>query len=565
MAPNMFNHSRSQSSMIRLIITLFISWYFRTTVPTAIQMSVGLLESGPYSDAPVQFIVQMPFDGRFIFDASATPFFQDITSISAVNSLGVSLPEAINNPILDVPNTLIEDFNVTLTAKSGTTGTYQVLFRPESANPTPGNLLCNVYILYNTFVCIPVAPTRDPSSPTKNPTTAPTNMPSSTPSSAPTHPSDEPTLSPSRAPFSAPTDNPTPLPTHGPSILPSSGPTAETSPSPSRSPSIEASTQDPTPASSLHPISAATSVPTIYPTTSLPTTKHPTIAPTGVPSNDPSPSSSLYATTTSTISLTNYTISISFHSCEQDDEIHDCDVNKTRITSHINTILIAYVDYDSKILSTDVMDNEVVIILSIAMDESHSLFSETISNTIENELEDEYGDIEVIVKETNNRDDTTPTKKDESWSVIVWIIIVVVSLGLVITMICCFHMERRKHVPNNQDEKVANNNEELSGNRAHKVNDDNKNQGEKAKLNVRRLPIYNAKLVLEGSAKVTRESNTDIENVPNNNILQEIEGDGENKVEMNDDNKIEMGYTYEGPQDKDDADCHSDVLKTVYL
>eukprot|EP01083_Nonionella_stella_P039710 108028_1 len=191
MAPNMFNHSRSQSSMIRLIITLFISWYFRTTVPTAIQMSVGLLESGPYSDAPVQFIVQMPFDGRFIFDASATPFFQDITSISAVNSLGVSLPEAINNPILDVPNTLIEDFNVTLTAKSGTTGTYQVLFRPESANPTP-------------------APTRDPSpSPTKNPTSHPTNVPTLSPS-------DEPTSSPSRVPSSAPSDEPSTLPTPSP-------------------------------------------------------------------------------------------------------------------------------------------------------------------------------------------------------------------------------------------------------------------------------------------------------------------------------------------------------------
>eukprot|EP01083_Nonionella_stella_P296558 1007451_1 len=251
-----------------------------TTTPTMRpthhgQMPVGVPQTGPYSDAPVEFIVQMPFDGRFIFDASATSFYQDITSISAVDSLGVSLPGAIDNPILDVPNTVIEDYTVTLTAKPGTTGTYQVLFRPESANPTP-------------------APTRDPSpGPTKNPTPDPTNVPSTTPSSEPTtSPSDEPTSSPTRVPSSAPsdepsssptdkpsrlpTDNPTTVPTPGPSPFPSKVPTAEPSLSPSRSPS-----DDPTPSPTLGPSDIPSEEPTLGPTP-LPSSK-----PTNPPSDEP--------------------------------------------------------------------------------------------------------------------------------------------------------------------------------------------------------------------------------------------------------------------------------------
>eukprot|EP01083_Nonionella_stella_P106019 305362_1 len=121
-------------------------------------------------------------------------------------------------------------------------------------------------------------------------------------------------------------------------------------------------------------------------------TKSITTPPSDSPTNEPSTSPSKYpfqnieavaTNATYPIWSTNYTVSILFHSCEQEDGLHACDINKTTITSQINAILIAYYDYSTKIISSDIINNEVVIILSIAMDEHSSLIGDAIANDIE--------------------------------------------------------------------------------------------------------------------------------------------------------------------------------------
>eukprot|EP01083_Nonionella_stella_P228664 810163_1 len=80
------------------------------------------------------------------------------------------------------------------------------------------------------------------------------------------------------------------------------------------------------------------------------------------------------------------------------------------MTSQIDMILVAYIDYNPRILSTDIINNEVAIILSLEMDEYNSL----IGDAIENELQEEYDDdVEVIVKETNDGNDIESTKPNE--------------------------------------------------------------------------------------------------------------------------------------------------------
>eukprot|EP01083_Nonionella_stella_P060367 157664_1 len=95
--------------------------------------------------------------------------------------------------------------------------------------------------------------------------------------------------------------------------------------------------------------------------TSSPTSPYPTtfLTPTSLPSVHRYPTVS-----TITVPYSNYTISILFD-CEPEDVVHACDINKTTITRQITAILVAYIDYNTAILSTDTINNEVVIILSI--------------------------------------------------------------------------------------------------------------------------------------------------------------------------------------------------------
>eukprot|EP01083_Nonionella_stella_P060366 157663_1 len=216
-----------------------------------------------------------------------------------------------------------------------------------------------------------LSPSRDPSTPTLNPSVTPTQMPS-TPTSNPllnptSTPTELPTLSPSRDP-STPTLNPSVTPTQMPStptsnplLNPTSTPTELPTLSPSRDPSSIPTTIPSRP--SITPTKSPTNPPSSDPTNNP--IKFPTISPSHDPSSEPSPFATRYPTVpTINAPYSNYTISISFD-CGQEDVVHDCDINKTTITRQITAILVAYIDYNTAILSTDTINNEVVIILSI--------------------------------------------------------------------------------------------------------------------------------------------------------------------------------------------------------
>eukprot|EP01083_Nonionella_stella_P285360 971297_1 len=125
-------------------------------------------------------------------------------------------------------------------------------------------------------------------------------------------------------------------------------------------------------------VSPITVEPSVSQSTAAPTTHRPTASPiTGHPSEPTEPTAS---PSTKSIIGTNHTISIVFHSCVS---VHSCDINKTTITNQIDAIIVAYIDYNTQILSTEIMNNEVVIILAIGMDEYNSLLGQRISDRIE--------------------------------------------------------------------------------------------------------------------------------------------------------------------------------------
>eukprot|EP01083_Nonionella_stella_P228666 810168_1 len=111
------------------------------------------------------------------------------------------------------------------------------------------------------------------------------------------------------------------------------------------------------------------------------------------------------------------------------------------MTSQIDMILVAYIDYNPRILSTDIINNEVAIILSLEMDEYNSL----IGDAIENELQEEYDDdVEVIVKETNDGNDIESTKPNEYSFIMLVVIICVLILCFAVCSICFIRLKRRK-------------------------------------------------------------------------------------------------------------------------
>eukprot|EP01083_Nonionella_stella_P188546 695212_1 len=329
--------------------------------------------------------------------------------------------------------------------------------------------------------------------------------------------------------------------------MPTSAPTT-----PTRMPTI-APTYAPTP---------QTSSPTSAPTTHFPTSA-PTV-PTRVPSSPPTgiwtPSPSQYPTAEHTGPSTKYTVSISFHNCEQENEADDCDINQTTITSEVNAVLVAYIDYDTKILSTDIINNEVVIVLSIGMDGYNPLIGERMSDRIENELERTYGDdIDVIVKRTDDANDTGPTKENDSLGVIVSVVIGMVILISIATI--RYRRHKRKHVliQNNQsmvqkeleqDAKVANNN---SINEVEQMDDKedsieslyanrNDKSGRRTTGDDQLRSMSDALNKVPLDLLVTKR---DIETIGvDDQVLEEREG--EKKGHMNNDKQVEMEYTQEG-------------------
>eukprot|EP01083_Nonionella_stella_P147123 463718_1 len=236
-----------------------------------------------------------------------------------------------------------------------------------------------------------LSPSRDPSTPTLNPSVTPTQMPS-TPTSNPllnptSTPTELPTLSPSRDP-STPTLNPSVTPTQMPStptsnplLNPTSTPTELPTLSPSRDPSSIPTTIPSRP--SITPTKSPTNPPSSDPTNNP--IKFPTISPSHDPSSEPSPFATRYPTVpTINAPYSNYTISILFD-CEPEDVVHACDINKTTITRQVSAIIVAYIDpyYNTALLSTDIINDEVVIILSIQTDEYNSLIGEAIGDRIE--------------------------------------------------------------------------------------------------------------------------------------------------------------------------------------
>eukprot|EP01083_Nonionella_stella_P174510 605172_1 len=226
------------------------------------------------------------------------------------------------------------------------------------------------------------------------------------------------------------TSDPTTAPSANPSGSPSRYPTSGPSESPSSDPSKSPIASNPSSAPGV-----STSQPTVYPSTN----------PSRYPSFSPIASTPMPSVPPTIVEIaTNYTISIVFHHCEQDEDIQ-CDINKTTIT---NAILVAYIDYNTQILNTDIMNNEVIVILSVQMDKQNALIGETISDSIEKELEDEYGDgIGVTVKETNDTEDVhdEPTKANDgtlSTILVITAVVVAVAIALVIYRVRFSHPKR---------------------------------------------------------------------------------------------------------------------------
>eukprot|EP01083_Nonionella_stella_P134776 410000_1 len=307
------------------------------------------------------------------------------------------------------PNNTAADASINITTKGPT-------YTPITGNPSS----------------FPSAvPSFYPSSNTQNTTPPTTGNPTfQSPTSQPTSSTGEPSSTPTGGPSSTPTDRPSSTPTTGePSATPTSGP------------------------SSTPTTGKPSSTPTFYPT----------FSPTRLP---------ISSTGRSDTITTEYTISITFLDCGKEDAVNACDINKTTMANEIDAILVAYIDCDTDILSTDIINNEVVIILSITMDEHNSLIGERISNRIENELEAAYGDdIDVIVKRPDDANDTEQTKENDflGVNVIVLVVIGIAILILIAAILYCFFIgrSRHKHAQDTQsmvqkeleqDTTVANNN-----------------------------------------------------------------------------------------------------------
>eukprot|EP01083_Nonionella_stella_P004555 13196_1 len=356
------------------------------------------------------------------------------------------------------------------------------------------------------------------------------------------HPSYYPSYNPSYPPSSHPsytpiTGHPSSFPSAVPSFYPSSN-TQNTTPPTTANPTFQSPTSHPT-SSTGEP----SSTPTVYPTLApILQTIAPSFTSTRLPTSPTGRSDAI---------TTMYTISITFPNCGKEDAINACDINKTTMANQI----VAYIDYDTSILSTDIINNEVVVIVSITMDEYNSLIGETISDRIENELERTYGDdIDVIVKRTDDANDTGPTKENDSLGVIVSVVIGMVILISFATIL--YRRHKRKHVliQNNQsmvqkeleqDAKVANNN---SINEVEQMDDKedsieslyanrNDKSGRRTTGDDQLRSMSDALNKVPLDLLVTKR---DIETIG----VEEREG--EKKGHMNNDKQVEMEYTQEG-------------------
>eukprot|EP01083_Nonionella_stella_P130631 396471_1 len=163
---------------------------------------------------------------------------------------------------------------------------------------------------------------------------------------------------------------------------------------------------------SNHPSSIPTSDPTSSPTspTNIPTrqTNNPTANPSKYPSSSPirpidistsqtnhpsflSSTQQDSALLTTAVAEAIYAVSIEIVACENELKGADCGVsmNETTIMKQINHILVA-LDYDVRVLSTDILDNNVILRVSVTTNEEIDL-----DRDIEREFEREYTDYDI--------------------------------------------------------------------------------------------------------------------------------------------------------------------------
>eukprot|EP01083_Nonionella_stella_P318097 1160997_1 len=245
-------------------------------------------------------------------------------------------------------------------------------------------------------------PSENPSSnPTDNPSFSPSFVPSSSPTQPPSlYPTNDPTRSPttagatqqpSKAPLPTPTLSPTSNPSFSPSFIPSSSPTQPPSLSPTRSSSVP--TADPSKSPSKHPV--------IQPTTA-PTKTPPSEYPTATPTSNPIKADAV---------VTNYEISFEITSCE--DQETECQLDE-EIIEEVTEVIKATIGAETEdgivdVISVEIVDDDLVIRLSVMTDPTQALKPGYITSHIEKEVEgndnlDQLGEVEVEEKDPEFND-----------------------------------------------------------------------------------------------------------------------------------------------------------------
>eukprot|EP01083_Nonionella_stella_P169582 575343_1 len=266
-----------------------------------------------------------------------------------------------------------------------------------------------------------VHPTNLPSMPPTNvPSIHPTNVPSVLPTDVPSmRPTSVPSAHPTNLPSIPPTDVPSMRPANVPSIHPSSDPTTGATKQPSKAP-LHVPTLSPT----FIPSSSPTQPPSLSPTrsSSVPTadpskspSKHPVIQPTTAPTKTP-PSEYPTATPTSNpikadAVVTNYEISFEITSCE--DQETECQLDE-EIIEEVTEVIIATIGEETEdgivdVISVEIVDDDLVIRLSVMTDPTQALKPGYITSHIEKEVEgndnlDQLGEVEVEEKDPEFND-----------------------------------------------------------------------------------------------------------------------------------------------------------------
>eukprot|EP01083_Nonionella_stella_P274333 931093_1 len=200
--------------------------------------------------------------------------------------------------------------------------------------------------------------------PTNPPTSNPTKQPTTTPTNPPTSESQNPTKPPTSHPTTGPTLNPTTDPTTGPTLYPTTDPTTNPSDAPSSPPTNNPS-RSPSKATN-----APSAVPTLTPTT--------------------------YPTPPNAV-ITYYGVSIEIESCDDQDSNTECTLDDDDKNNMLQTIQT--VDSIVVIVTVDIVDDELVLCISITTDRTNVLRAAVIRSHVWKHVRDNddgvFGAVEV--------------------------------------------------------------------------------------------------------------------------------------------------------------------------